>query len=106
MTQQSTKSMSKITENMQKHTKICKQMFKEALFFFCLFLGPHPWHMEVPSLGVKSELYLPAYATATATRDPSRIGDLHHSSWQHRTLNPLSGARDWTCVLMALLMNK
>ena len=31
--------------------------------------------MEVPSLGVKSELQLPAYstATATATRDPSSL---------------------------------
>ena len=33
------------------------------------FLGPHLWHMEVPSLGVESELQLPAYATATATPD-------------------------------------
>jgi len=24
-------------------------------FFFC-FLGPHPWHMEVPRLGVQLEL--------------------------------------------------
>ena len=22
------------------------------LFFFFVFLGPHPWHMEVPRLGV------------------------------------------------------
>ena len=22
------------------------------LFIFCLFLGLHPWHMEVPRLGV------------------------------------------------------
>ena len=28
------------------------------------FLGLHPRHMEVPKLGVKSELQLPAYATA------------------------------------------
>ena len=37
------------------------------LFIFVLFffVGPHPWHMEVPSLGVK-ELQLPAYTTATA----------------------------------------
>ena len=27
--------------------------------------------MEVPRLGVKSELQLPAYTTATATQDPS-----------------------------------
>ena len=45
------------------------------LFFslFC-FLGPHPQHMEVPRLGIQSELQLPAHATATATtQDPSRI---------------------------------
>ena len=28
-------------------------------FFFFFFLGPHPWHMEVPSLGVQLELQLP-----------------------------------------------
>ena len=43
------------------------------------------------------ELPLPAYATATATWD---LSNLHHSSRQCRTLNPLSKARDWTCVLM------
>ena len=35
-------------------------------FFFFFFLGPYPRHMEVPRLGVQSELQLPAYATATA----------------------------------------
>jgi len=34
--------------------------------FFPHFLGPHPQHMEVPRLGVESELQLTAYATATA----------------------------------------
>ena len=29
--------------------------------------------MEVPGLGVESELQLPAYATATATPDPSHV---------------------------------
>ena len=33
-----------------------------------VFLGPHPWHMEVLRLRVQSELSLPAYTTATATR--------------------------------------
>ena len=52
--------------------------------------------MEVPRLGVKSELQLPAQTTATATAtatstpDPSHICDLHHSSWQCRILNPLA----------------
>ena len=34
--------------------------------------------MEVPRLGVKSDLQLPAYVTTTATQDPSHICDLHH----------------------------
>ena len=40
------------------------------VFLFVCFLGLHLQHMEVPRLGVKLELYLPAYATATATPDP------------------------------------
>jgi len=54
----------------------------------------HLWHMELPRLGVQSELQLLAYTTAAATPDPSRIFNLHHSSWQHWILNPLSEARD------------
>ena len=42
------------------------------LFIYC-FLGPHPQHMEVPRLGVESELQLLAYTTASATQDLSRI---------------------------------
>ena len=68
------------------------------LFFCLVFLEPHPQHTEVPRLEVKSELLLLATATATATAipDPSCICDLHHSSGQHRILNPLSKARDQT----------
>ena len=36
------------------------------LFIYFVFLGPHPWHMEVPRLGVESELQLLACTTATA----------------------------------------
>ena len=36
-------------------------------YLFVVFLGPHPRYMEVPRLGVESELQLPAYTTATAT---------------------------------------
>ena len=32
--------------------------------------------MEVPRLGVESELQLPAYATVTETPDPSHMCDL------------------------------
>ena len=52
--------------------------------------------MEVPRLGVKSELLLLAYTTATATPDPNCVCNLHHSSRTHRILNPLSEARDRT----------
>ena len=56
--------------------------------------------MEVPRLGVKSELQLLAYTTATAMPDLSYVCDLHHNSWQLQILNPMSEARDRTCVLM------
>ena len=73
-----------------------------SFFFFCLFvffLGPHRWHMEVPRLGVQLELQLPAYATAMTNL--SCVFDLHHSSQQHhQILNPLSKARDQTCIVM------
>ena len=74
-------------------------------FFFC-FLGPHLQPVEVPRLGVQSELQLPVYTTATATPDPSHVFDphqcsQHHSSQQHWILNPLSQARDQTCASAA-----
>ena len=73
-----------------------------GLLSFFFFLRPNPQSMEIPRLEVESELQLPAYATATATatQDPSRICDLHPSSWQHQILNPLMEARDRTGNLM------
>ena len=64
-----------------------------VLFCFC-FLGPHPRHMEVPRLGLQSELCLPAYSTATAMWDLSRICDLHQTPPQRQILNPLSQGTD------------
>ena len=65
--------------------------------YVCLsFLGLHPWHMEVPRLGVELELKLPA----TATWDPSCVCALHHSSQKCQILNPQSEARDRTLILM------
>ena len=71
---------------------------KYAFFFFC-FLGPHLPHMEVPRLGIESELQLPTDTTATATQDPSQICDLHHRSRQW-ILNPLSKARNRNRIFM------
>ena len=45
--------------------------------------------MEVPRLGVESELQPLAYARATAMRDPSCVCNLHQSSWQRRIVNLL-----------------
>ena len=50
--------------------------------------------------GVESELQLLAYTTATATLNLSHIFKLCHSLWQPWILNPLSEARDRTCILM------
>ena len=58
--------------------------------------------MAYGSLGVESEVKLPAYATATARPDPSHVCDLHHSSWQRQILNPLREARDQTCNLIVI----
>ena len=69
-------------------------------FFFSVFLGPHLQHMEVPRIGVESELQLLAYTTATAMADPSRICNLHHSPRQCWILNSLSEARVGTRNLM------
>ena len=76
------------------------QLHEILLFFFFVFLGPHPWRMEVPRLGVESELQLLAYTTAIATWALSLIWDPHHSPWQWWIPNPLSEARDRTCTLM------
>ena len=79
--------------------------FFRFLFLFCC-LGTHPLHVEIPRLGVELELQLPAYATVTATPDPSHFCDLHHSSQQRWILNPLNEARvkpASSCTLVAII---
>ena len=65
-----------------------------AFVCVCVFLGLHLRHMEVPRLGVESELQMLAYTTAIAKWDMSHIYDLHHSLQQRPILNLLSKARD------------
>ena len=55
--------------------------------------------MEVPGLGVESELKLWIYATGTETSDLSCVWNLYCSFQQHWILNPLSEDRVWTYVL-------
>ena len=94
------------------HSQKCQMPLSSVILIFYLILptlfccccscllGPHLWLMEVPRLGVQSELQLPADTTATASPDPSHVCNLHHSSWQRWIVNPLSKAREWTHVLM------
>ena len=69
---------------------------KGKMDFFFVFLRPHPWHREVPRLGVQLELQLPAYTTATATGDPSHICNLHNGNarclthWTRPGMEPTS----------------
>ena len=56
--------------------------------------------MEVPRLGVESEVQLPAWTAATATRDPSLACNLRCHSRQCQIRNSLSEARDGTHILM------
>ena len=68
-------TIKKIKERKRRKTKEMKITLERSLedgtrlrfFFFLVFLGPQPWHLEVPRLGVEAELQLPAYTTATAT---------------------------------------
>ena len=75
-------------------------LFIYSFIYLFYFLESHLRHMEVPRLGVKSELQLLAYATATATRNLSHVCDLPHSLQQNRIPHPLSEARDQTHILM------
>ena len=88
-----------LDKQMQGSQVYCVRPSRE--FFF--FLGPHLRHMEVPRIGVESELQMPAYTTATAMQGLSRICNLHHSSQQHQILNPLSKARDRTHNLVGFV---
>ena len=73
---------------------------KICIFYMSIFsLGPHLHRMEVPRLGVESELQLPAYTTARATPDLSRICDPCRSLCQRQILNPPSEAGDQTGIL-------
>ena len=75
------------------------------IYIYMIFLGLHPQRIEVPRLGVESELELLAYAAGrsepkSAMPDLSCIYNLHHSSWQGQILNPLNKSRDRTYILL------
>ena len=72
------------------------------LIFIYLFLlfGATPTAYGSSHAGVKSELQLPAYTTATTMQDTSCICGLHHSSQQCWILNPVRETRDQAHILL------
>ena len=60
-----------------KYFGLERDFFAVVIVLFC-FLGLHQTHMEVPRLGVKLELQLLAYTTATAMQNLSHFCKLHH----------------------------
>ena len=82
--------------------KASPKLFFVFVFFFvfCIFRAAASAYGGSQARGPITAVGLPAYAMATAMQDPSRVSDLHYSSWQHQTLNPLSKARDRTHILM------
>ena len=73
------------------------------LFFSFFFSGPQVQYMEVPRLGIKSEIQLPAYTTAMAMPDPNYFCNLHDSHSNARYLTHWAGpgiepASSWILV--------
>ena len=68
------------------------------LFFFSFYTQTYGIWKFLPRLRGEVKLQLQAYTTAVATLDPSCICDPRCSMWQSQILNPLSEARDRTCI--------
>ena len=78
-----------------------------TIFFLLLFRAAPTAYGSSQARGQMnwSHSCLLAYTTATATWDLSHVCNLHHCSWQHQILKPLSGARDQTRILMHVPLN-
>ena len=77
---------------------VCVCVCISLLIIFSFFLLG--LRLELPRLGVQSDLQPLAFATATATQHPSCVCNLHHSSQQCWILYPLSETRDRTRNVM------
>ena len=67
-------------------------------FLFCLFRATPAAYGGSKARGrIRGAV---AFAIATAKPDPSCVCNLHHGLQQRQVFNPLSKARNWTCVLM------
>ena len=89
--------MAKLFCEWQGKSSILATNYFFFFFFFLLFRASHTAHGGSQARG---RIRAAAASYSHSTTDPSSFCDLHHSSWQHWTLNPLSKARDLTCNLM------
>ena len=74
-------------------------LLQQSFFFFCLFQASPAAHGSSQArcqMGAVDAGLHNSHSNAIS----SHVCDLHQSSWQCRTLNPLSEARDQTCSLM------
>ena len=70
-----------------------------AFFFLFVFLGLHPWHMEVPRLGAELELHLPAYTTAIAAATSKPCLQPTSQLMAMPDPSPTERGQDGNCVL-------
>ena len=78
-----------------------REIFTLCIYLFVYyFLGLQVWHMEVPRLGVKSELHLLATATATTTADLSHSNTRFLTHWGDQGSN-LHFHGYWTGLLQS-----
>ena len=79
----------------KKKPKKKKKSWRKANFFFFFFSGLHLRHMEIPKLGLNWNY------SCQPMPQPQQLGiQAAHDSWQRWILNPLSEARDRTCIFM------
>ena len=87
-----------LDEGSWKYSNHIKSLMAFLFFISFLYLAfggrAAPRHVEVPRLGVQSELQLLGYTTAIATQNPSHIYDLYHSS-THRAMPGIKPASSW-----------
>ena len=70
-------------------SQLCNWITNISFFFSFFFLRLHLRLMEMPRRGVKRELELPVYTTATAPWDLNRVRNLQDTLQQCWILNPL-----------------
>ena len=74
-----------------------------SFFIFFIFMAVPVAYGSSQARG-PTEAAAEAYATVTITWDPNHICNLHYSSQQSQTLNPLSEARDQTRILRETML--